>query len=332
LYGTGATLYGSDNLTAWDSAEDSDEKVLITPRVKGLEETAVLALISPSEGAPLISGIGDINGFVHSDLEAVPESMLPLATTGLDFAAQVPLTIAAAGVKDGKSALMLSTDGGENWEFAEVPADGSALGRPALSADGKTLLWSTDSVTTYRSVDSGLSWDSVSSLPEGAEIVADSTDAKLFYALAGGTLYTSDDNGETFSAAATGLPSGRLKAAPGQSGHLWLAVPFGGGLWHSSDGGASFDTVEYVSNAVNIGFGRAATGADYPALYLLGTVDDVAGLFRSDDAGASWVRINDDDHQYGNAGYALTGDPRVYGRVYLGTNGRGIIVGGLAGL
>jgi xyloglucan-specific exo-beta-1,4-glucanase len=37
------------------------------------------------------------------------------------------------------------------------------------------------------------------------------------------------------------------------------------------------------------------------------------------------VRINDDQHQYGNIGDAITGDPRVYGRVYLGTNGRGIL-------
>jgi len=46
-----------------------------------------------------------------------------------------------------------------------------------------------------------------------------------------------------------------------------------------------------------------------------------------DDAGLSWVRINDDKHQYGNIGEAITGDPRIYGRVYIGTNGRGIIYG-----
>ncbi|HEU4328663.1 MAG TPA: cellulose-binding domain-containing protein, partial [Roseiflexaceae bacterium] len=62
-----------------------------------------------------------------------------------------------------------------------------------------------------------------------------------------------------------------------------------------------------------------------------GTVDNVAGFFRSDDAGASWVRINDDQHQYASTNTAITGDPRIYGRVYIGTNGYGIVYGDIAG-
>lgn len=38
-------------------------------------------------------------------------------------------------------------------------------------------------------------------------------------------------------------------------------------------------------------------------------------------------RVPVDQHQWGNPGEAITGDPRVYGRYYLGTNGRGGIVG-----
>jgi hypothetical protein len=38
------------------------------------------------------------------------------------------------------------------------------------------------------------------------------------------------------------------------------------------------------------------------------------------------VRINDDQHQFGLIGQ-ITGDPKLYGRVYVGTLGRGILYG-----
>jgi hypothetical protein len=57
---------------------------------------------------------------------------------------------------------------------------------------------------------------------------------------------------------------------------------------------------------------------------------DSRGIYRSDDAGRHWVRVNDDKHQWAWTGAAITGDPRVFGRVYVATNGRGIIVGDLS--
>jgi hypothetical protein len=43
------------------------------------------------------------------------------------------------------------------------------------------------------------------------------------------------------------------------------------------------------------------------------------------------VRINDDQHQFASTNSAITGDPRIYGRVYVGTNGYGIVYGDIAG-
>ena len=56
------------------------------------------------------------------------------------------------------------------------------------------------------------------------------------------------------------------------------------------------------------------------------------GIFRSDTQGASWIRISDDAHNCGgpDAASAFVGDPRVYGRIYMGMNGRGIIDGDIA--
>jgi len=72
--------------------------------------------------------------------------------------------------------------------------------------------------------------------------------------------------------------------------------------------------------------GKAAPHAKLPALYLVGTVQGQRGFFRSTDGGATWLRINDDQHQWGLV-LQITGDPKKFGRVYVGTHGRGIFYG-----
>lgn len=75
--------------------------------------------------------------------------------------------------------------------------------------------------------------------------------------------------------------------------------------------------------AQRIALGKPMAGSTYSAaVYLVGTVGGVAGLFRSDNAGATWTRINDDSHQWGGIG-ALAADNTVAGRVYLA--GRGVL-------
>jgi photosystem II stability/assembly factor-like uncharacterized protein len=165
-------------------------------------------------------------------------------------------------------------------------------------------------------------------------VESDRVDPSIFYGFSGGTFYVSTDGGATFTASATDLPSSSVhfKAVPGRQGDIWLA---GGssdnyGLWHSSDTGATFTRIENVDEADTIGFGKARPGAGYPALYTSGEIAGVRGIYRSDDAGQTWSRINDDQHQWGWTGATITGDPRVYGRVYVGTNGRGVIYGDLS--
>jgi hypothetical protein len=76
-----------------------------------------------------------------------------------------------------------------------------------------------------------------------------------------------------------------------------------------------------------LGFGKAAKGASYPAIYMAGGIEDFNAIYRSDDEAKTWTRINDDQHRWGWTGAAITGDPRVHGRVYLATNGRGVQYG-----
>jgi hypothetical protein len=74
-------------------------------------------------------------------------------------------------------------------------------------------------------------------------------------------------------------------------------------------------------------FGKAPPGRTFPALFVQGEVQGVAGYFRSDDQGRSWVRIDIPMQRVGDAPNTITGDWRVFGGVFVGTTGRGIFYG-----
>jgi len=76
-----------------------------------------------------------------------------------------------------------------------------------------------------------------------------------------------------------------------------------------------------------LAFGKPPSGHDYPALFALGERDVLRAIWRSDDVGLTWVRVNDPEHEYGRRFRCIAGDPRVFGRVYVGTDGRGILYG-----
>ncbi|MFD3328829.1 RICIN domain-containing protein [Streptomyces sp. NPDC058701] len=329
LYGTGSGILRSKDANASDSGGTSHWSV----GTRGLEETAVLDAIAPPGGAHVVTALGDLGGFRHDSLTEVPSGRLtnPMManSTSIDFAQSNPsmmVRVGRGGAQDGA----YSADGGRSWKgFASEPVAGADSGRVALSADGSAIVWTQTGQAPYRSTDKGASWSKVNGLGTNAVVVADRSSAGTFYSLAGGTLYASTDGGATFSARAANLPAdGRLDAVPGAPGDLWIAGG-GQGLLHSTDGGRTFTRLAPVKSASAIGFGKAAPGASYQALYLIGTVKDVTGVFRSTDKGATWLRVNDDAHQWGGIGGTgvITGDPDAFGRVYVGTNGRGLQYG-----
>ncbi|MCU7550206.1 T9SS type A sorting domain-containing protein [Chitinophagaceae bacterium LB-8] len=85
--------------------------------------------------------------------------------------------------------------------------------------------------------------------------------------------------------------------------------------------------INSVTACSAVGFGKTATGASYPTIYIWGTISGVEGLYRSTNQGVSWTRINDDAHEWGGPGNGqfVVGDMNTYGRVYMSTAGRGIV-------
>ncbi|MCU0796561.1 MAG: hypothetical protein MUF31_11560, partial [Akkermansiaceae bacterium] len=314
---------------------------------QGLEETVVLALVSPPSGPPLISGLGDIGGFTHENLTESPRVQHSTAnTTGVDFASRAPAIMARVGSKPAK----FSTDGGKTWQpFASQQPGGG--GRVAISADGKSILWMSDT-GAWVSNNMGSSWAPVPTLPKGSQIAADKVNASKFYGFFSkdGKFYTSVNGGSTFHLSPARLPGthGYLRSAmrpvPGFEGHVYLTTQNWkqiSCLHKSIDSGKTFAVVsgmdhnerhlseiKAIRSVRSFGFGQPLAGRRYPALFLSGKIDPPVGvageaLYRSDDGGTSWIRINDDAHRF--PADVIVGDSRVPGRVYLGTPGRGII-------
>jgi len=338
MYGTGATVYGTTNLTDIDNGGT----VNLSVYAKGIEQVAVQALVSPTTGtAHLISGMYDVGGFVHEDLDSVPDMMMLtpfLANTSIDYAELSPTRFVRVGNTDkgSSSRIGLSYDTGNNWftvnnAWSSSSEDTTGGGNVAMSADGNGIVWAPNGQAVYYSTNTGSSWSLSSGIPAGAKVASDRVNSNKFYGFYNGTFYVSTDKGANFTAkVSTGLPAtGMIKAMPGIEGDVWLAGitenDGESGLYHSTNSGASFVKVEGVDEAATIGFGMAAPGESYMALYTSAMIEGIRGIFRSDDVGETWVRINDEEHQYGVTNASIAGDPRIYGRVYLATNGRGIL-------
>jgi photosystem II stability/assembly factor-like uncharacterized protein len=341
LFTTGYGIWSCVNATQSDSGRPTRWIFLD----QGLEETVPLALISPSHGAHLLSGVGDIDGFRHDDLEVSPRAGTFAGprygnTEDLAWAGKNPRVIVrtgTAGNPDVRAAF--SRDGGDSWQELETePPAGNGAGTITISADAQTVVWTPRDGEPCSTRDWGAHWTVCAGLAPGIRVVADTVGPQNFYAFdpRWGKFYASTNRAASFSATAAVFPASEnggfgsgggtaVTATPGIEKDVWL-VSGTEGLFHSTNGGASFTPLARVQEARSLGLGKAAPGKNYPALFLAGKIGGLQALFRSDDAGESWGRISDDRHQYGRIS-RVTGDPRIYGRVYFATGGRGVIYG-----
>lgn len=236
-------------------------------------------------------------------------------------------------------------------------------GHVAMSAYGTTWIWTPERMDAYYTTDQGKTWTKCEGLPKNIKVVADKEDDNLFYAVdvREQKLYVSKDAARTFEAypinlhlmkhsvdARTGEDRGdirggqdRVYSIPGHKGELWLAAYDGLYFVDTNSTLASASNTSTPASASNtpvltqknhtkkiiaFGLGKEAPGSDYATLYIIGTIDGQYGIFRSTDNGDSWLRINDDAHNFGKVLH-IAGDMQDFGRVYIGTHGRGIIMG-----
>jgi hypothetical protein len=257
-----------------------------------------------------------------------------------------------------------SGDAGNSWSnFATLPAGAAANDSDngsIVTTSRNNVIWAPSGSVPSYTTNNGASWTATNlpapanpgGWPNGYRLVVDRKNPNKVYAYdsggafwgPAGKVYVSTDGGHNFTLSQGSVSANLYHNAfdltsmvvnPNVEGDLWLAD--GNAVYHSTDSGATwtklngFATVGddgargQLHGASVIALGKAQAGSPYSAaIYVVGTMNGVWGLYHSDDGGATWARFNDDAHQYGGIG-AMAGDWNTYGRVYFSGAGRGLI-------
>lgn len=329
-------------------------------RAKGEEEIVTLGnILAPPSGDNIVhTCAADIGGWDHKSLTEPPavgmvgNNLFPYSATlggtinmtGVAVQETNPNFIARVGRAraDGPGYCGYSTDGGTTYTKWTCPSDAKG-GRIAVSADTTTMVWVTHGGPCYRSTNLGVNWVQITTLPSniivGANsfasgptfpLAADKVNGNKFYVYSAGKFYVSTDRGATFTQTAT-LSTSYItnplvvETNPAVEGDIWIAMNMYG-LVHSTNSGTSFTKLSNVQYAYSVTIGKASpTSPTVPAIYVYGTVNNIAnGLFRSNDNGVTWTLISS-PIRTGLKFLSMSADRRVYGRVYFGTLGNGIM-------
>jgi len=344
VYGTEYGLWSTASLGA---LQRPGERVQWRFDVAQIEQAQALALHSPTGGVMLFAGLGrGLGGGAWEEAGKAPDAGLfrPCrdASPSIDTAWAAPQI--AARTVDGGSGGAVSIDGGASWTPFGVQSlvKDARGGHVAVSAKGGSLVWAPPRQPAMVSLDRGRSWRPCKGWPEtrDAELVpvAEKNAEGVFYVFdfTRGQVLVSVDAGQSFAVSLKGLPElnpswqrGFIVSAPGAPRDLWIGLPDAlvrvGGIDERPR------TIKRVASAERLALGKAAPGAAYPSVFLAGRClmskgEEVTGLFRSDDAGASFQRIDGAGRQFAGI-VSLAADPLEHGTVYVGTRGRGVFMG-----
>ena len=312
---------------------------------ENLEETAITQLVSPLKGAKVMASMLDTAGAAWFDITRPPSRGLfhPAAESNrsVDYAGLKPGFLVRTSDR-GDTFGQYSVNAGLDWK--QLP--GSVFDAPkwkqnwhsggiiAVSAAASSMLWSAGNAAASYSTDGGKTWKASEGWPAVDQLLVPVSDKKVdgvYYVYnPQGSILISVDSGATFKPIIVGLPNipfweiSHLAVVPDRVRDLWLSYP--SGLLHSPNADTPAKSIKAVNAAYAVGFGAPLIPGKYPAVYISGKVNGVEGIWRSDDEGDNWVRINDDEHRFEPVG-AITGDFREPGTVYIAPGRGGIMTG-----
>ena len=350
LMTSGNGVYACDNVWA-------EKGVQFYFQPDGVEEVVCLDFVSVPNGENY-SAIGDYDGFIHKDINEVPEQYKPNigSTSAIAYCPSDTKVMCRVGEHEGKA--YYSLDAGATWKELKVPSGGGKMAITQIEkgvyrifkADGSNgsiqytddfgATWSKSegldgSKTTYPLVDpnnpaivygSGIKHnDYWKSDPNKEEPTLEESHYSF---------YISTDYGATFTENVVGRydmcdHTGDLAYVKEDS--LLMALGWNG-MYSITEKGTKFEKTS-VFYCKTLGYGAPKKDSEFNTIYMYGkpTESDAEGIYRSTDGGKSWDCINT-DNLYGGTGNGnfLVGDMDEFGTVYMSTVGAGIVCGKLS--
>ena len=332
----------------------------------GIEEVVSLDFVSTADGLDL-SAIGDYDGFVHTSVDGIPPQYQPNmgSTSAIAVCPQNTDVWARTANGDGNNtgSGYYTTDRGKTWKSFKPACTGGKLSITELSKGKYRIINTSTTGGVSYTDDFGATWKTSEGIKasKGVYTLVDPEDPKIVYASGAQhndywssdmtkseptydeshySYFISEDYGATFTETRICPYNWELTWKFEHTGDLAYlgkgTVALAGankGVYIISDKGKTVEHLDNVVYAKCIGYGAPENAGGVNTLFIYGkpAEDDKEGIYRSTDAGKTWVCINT-DHLYGGTGNGnyLVGDMDEFGKVYMSTVGCGIVYGQLS--
>ena len=347
---SGNGVYACDNI--WD-----EKGIQFYFQPDGVEEVVCLDFVSVPNGENY-SAIGDYDGFIHKDINEIPQQYKPNigSTSAIAYCPSDTKVMCRVGEHEGKA--YYSLDAGATWKDLKVPNGGGKMAITKLK-DGSYRFIKADSGngSLQYSDDFGGSWTKCEGL-DGSKTTYPLVDLNNPAVVYGSgikhndywasdpnkkeptleeshySFYISTDYGATFKETVISKydqcdHTGDL-AYLGED-NILMAVGWNGMYSITEDGTKIEKTDVFYCKTLGYGAPEKEGGLNTVFMYGKPAETDAEGIYRSTDGGKTWDCINT-DNLYGGTGNGnfLVGDMDEFGTVFMSTVGAGIVCGKLS--